>query len=118
MENVTATEGGVPTTRAGGWPVAIEKIKRDPWFGEVSICARGGTVRFAAVKSPRLSGRVKQVDGRRLVEWDNEAADVEPWLDFGSGEHAGTLAMAKVDPDGDFSSDYEDLAFVRVRDCD
>ena len=93
-------------------------IWRDPWFGEVSICARGGTVRFAAVKSPRLSGRVKQVDGRRLVEWDNEAADVEPWLDFGSGEHAGTLAMAKVDPDGDFSSDYEDLAFVRVRDCD
>lgn len=34
MENVTEIEGGVPTTRAGGWPVAIEKIKRDPWFGE------------------------------------------------------------------------------------
>jgi len=34
METVTETEGGVPATRAGGWPVAIEKIKRDPWFGE------------------------------------------------------------------------------------
>ena len=109
------------SSRADVDPAAMRAelgIWRDPWFGEVSICARGGTVRFAAAKSPRLSGRVKQVDGRRLVEWDNEAADVEPWLDFGSGEHAGTLAMAKVDPDGDFSSDYEDLAFVRVRDCD
>jgi hypothetical protein len=34
MDRVTETEGGIPTTRAGGWPVAIEKIKKDPWFGE------------------------------------------------------------------------------------
>jgi len=34
MGNVTETEGGIPTTRAGGWPVAIEKIKQEPWFGE------------------------------------------------------------------------------------
>jgi O-antigen ligase len=34
MDKVTETEGGIPTTRAGGWPVAIEKIKKDPWFGE------------------------------------------------------------------------------------
>ena len=30
---------------------------------------------------------------------------------------ATTLAMSKLDPDADFSSDYEDLAFVRVADC-
>ena len=59
-----------------------------------------------------------QVGERVLVDWDSDAADVEAWLDFGSGERAGMLAMAKVDPDGDFSSDYEDLAFTRVRDCD
>jgi hypothetical protein len=34
METVTDTVGGVPATRTGGWPVAFEKIKRDPWFGE------------------------------------------------------------------------------------
>jgi len=34
METVTETEGGIPATRAEGWPVAFEKIKRDPWFGE------------------------------------------------------------------------------------
>lgn len=93
-------------------------IWRDPWFGEVAICERKGRVRFEAAKSPRLAGKVMVVGTRALVEWDSDAADVEAWLDFGAGERSGTLAMAKVDPDGDFSSDYEDLAFVRVRDCD
>lgn len=34
LQNISATEDGLPTTRAGTWPLAIEKIKRDPWFGE------------------------------------------------------------------------------------
>jgi O-antigen ligase len=34
METVTEMEGGVPTTRSHGWPVAIEKIKQRPWVGE------------------------------------------------------------------------------------
>ena len=28
-----------------------------------------------------------------------------------------TLAMSKVDPDADFSYDYEDLAFERIGKC-
>jgi O-antigen ligase len=34
METVTEMENGIPKTRQEGWPVAIEKIKRHPWFGE------------------------------------------------------------------------------------
>jgi hypothetical protein len=34
MESVTETEGGIPSTRVEGWPVAVEKIKQHPWFGE------------------------------------------------------------------------------------
>lgn len=34
METVTEMEGGIPATRAGGWPVALEKIRQRPWFGE------------------------------------------------------------------------------------
>ena len=93
-------------------------VWRDPWFGEVAICAHDGGVRFEAARSPRLAGKVMVVGTRALVDWDSDAADVEAWLDFGTGERGATLAMAKVDPDGDFSSDYEDLAFVRVRGCD
>lgn len=34
LERVTETQDGLPATRAGTWPLAFEKIKRDPWFGE------------------------------------------------------------------------------------
>ena len=34
LGTVTETKGGVPVTRAETWPIAIEKIKLEPWFGE------------------------------------------------------------------------------------
>jgi CubicO group peptidase (beta-lactamase class C family) len=42
--------------------------------------------------------------------------DEEPWLTFTAGKPV-TLLLAKVDPDGDFSSDYEDLSFTRIGAC-
>lgn len=92
-------------------------IWRDPWFGDVSICARGDDVRFAAAKSPLMAGRLMQVGKRFLVAWDDDRVDAEAWVDF-SDAKAPILTMTKVDPDADFSFDYEDLSFKRERDCD
>ncbi|MBO9663762.1 serine hydrolase domain-containing protein [Dokdonella sp.] len=89
-------------------------VWRDAWFGRVSLCAADGGVRFAAEKSPRMTGKVMRVGARELVQWDDAGVDPEAWLDF---PYAQSMTMAKVDPDGDFSSDYEDLAFVREGDC-
>jgi len=92
---------------------------RDPWFGEISICERDRHVRFDSVKSPLMTGDVMRVGERLLVDWDDVSVDVEPWLDFtpaGSGKSA-TLTLTKSDPEGDFSSDYEDLFFTRVGAC-
>jgi CubicO group peptidase (beta-lactamase class C family) len=95
-------------------------IWRDPWFGQVSICPRDGAVRFSAAKSPLMKGRVMQLDKRYLIDWDDERVDAQAWLDFAeSGKPSKhTMTMAKVDPEADFSFDYEDLAFQRERDCD
>ncbi|WP_246373022.1 serine hydrolase [Marilutibacter spongiae] len=91
---------------------------RDPWFGEVSVCTVGDGVRFRSVMSPLLSGRVMRVGERALVDWDDDTVDLEAWMDF-HDEGAGTrMTMAKLDPDGDFSSDYEDLDFRRIGDCE
>ncbi|QNK03279.1 serine hydrolase domain-containing protein [Dyella telluris] len=89
-------------------------VWRDPWFGEARLCAQGDTVRFASVKSPRLSGQVMRVGDRYLVQWDND--EVEAWLRL-PAQPGGAMHMAKVDPDADFSSDYEDLAFNREHAC-
>ena len=95
-------------------------IWRDPWFGEVSLCERAGAIRFVAAKSPLLSGNVMRVGTRTLVAWDADSVDAEPWLTFAAPQarQPAALTLAKVDPDADFSFDYEDLAFTRVRGCD
>ncbi|MGQ4659704.1 serine hydrolase [Lysobacter sp. F6437] len=89
----------------------------DPWFGEISICRGDGGVRFTSAKSPRLRGQVMVVGERLLVDWDGPGLD-EAWLDFAAPGVSPALAMAKVDPNADFSSDYEDLAFERTGNCD
>lgn len=92
---------------------------RDPWLGEVDLCPAGKSVVFSARKSPKMRGEVKQVGQRWLVEWEEGGPDVEAWLDFSSPADGRRIAlkMSKVDPEGDFSNDFEDLAFERIGAC-
>lgn len=90
---------------------------RDPWFGEVRICAAGEGVEWRSLKSPKMHGRIGRLNGRYLLVWDDEAVDENAWLDFAKQDDARTLRMAKLDPQGDFSSDYEDLMLTRIGDC-
>ena len=122
-EPVTAEQSAPDTSTR--LPVMPERMRlqtgiwRDPWFGEVSICAEEDRVRFSAAKSPRLKGMIMQVDDRYLVDWDDDSVDAEAWIDFVSNsDGSGLLRMEKVDPQADFSFDYQDLSFTRVRDCE
>jgi hypothetical protein len=91
---------------------------RDPWFGDITLCPRDGKLHFAAAKSPTLAGTVMRLGARYLVHW-NDSANLDAWLDFhaATGDQPITLRMAKLDPLGDFSSDYEDLDFRRIGSC-
>ncbi len=90
---------------------------RDPWFGDISLCPRDGEMHFAAAKSPTLAGTVMRLGDRYLVHWDD--GELDAWLDFhaAAASQPITLRMAKLDPQGDFSSDYEDLDFQRIGTC-
>jgi hypothetical protein len=57
---------------------------------------------------------------RYLVDWDRDSVDAEAWLDFhkNAPSQPARLTLAKVDPEADFSYDYEDLAFERIRGCE
>jgi len=91
---------------------------RDPWFGSVDVCPRGDALIFASERSPKLHGDVLVVDDRLQVRWREADVDVDAWLIASPQRGSATaLHMAKVDPDGDFSYDFEDLAFVREGDC-
>ncbi|MFT4198182.1 MAG: serine hydrolase domain-containing protein [Pseudoxanthomonas sp.] len=94
-------------------------VYRDPWFGQVAVCAAGDRVAVHARKSPRLAGTLMRVGARRLIAWDG-GDEAEAWADFAPA-HAGapaSLRLALVDPDADFSYDYQDLHFTRTGNCD
>ncbi|HEY4143659.1 serine hydrolase [Pinirhizobacter sp.] len=103
---------------AGAELAAWTGVYRDPWFGEMSLCPRDGQVHFAAAKSPGMAGTVMHAGTRYLVHWDH-SGELDAWLNFHAAQGAQpiTLTMAKTDPQGDFSSDYEDLHFSRISAC-
>lgn len=108
------------SARAAAAPADLRErlgLYRDPWFGEVALCARGGEVEFASRKSPLLAGKIVRVGPRWLIDWDAAEVDAEAWIDFSGAAAQAAFVMSKVDPDADFSYDYEDLAFARVGDC-
>ncbi len=117
-DGAAAAPAAMPRNASADDPRLRPGIYRDPWFGEAAVCVEGGVVRFRAAKSPKLTGTVLRMDGRLVVDWDDADVDTEAVLAFAEpAAGAATLAMSKLDPDADFSSDYEDLAFVRVADC-
>jgi CubicO group peptidase (beta-lactamase class C family) len=119
----TANKPALPDVTARK-PVTATQLRewlgtwRDPWFGDVRLCAAGDGVGWRSLKSPKMHGKVSELGGRYLLRWDDVAVDENAWLDFSSAGDARQLRMAKLNPDGDFSSDYEHLAFTRVGGCD
>lgn len=105
-------------------PVAAPEMRqwlgtwRDPWFGDVRVCAVGDGVEWRSLKSPKMHGKIGALDGRHVLHWGDIAVDEHAWLDFSGSGDARQLRMAKLNPDGDFSSDYEHLAFAWVGRCD
>ena len=92
-------------------------VWHDPWFGRVTICEHEGALRLSSDKSPLMRGRLMALGKRWFVDWDDDG--IEPaWLSFDEAQGRRSLRWAKVDPDADFSFDYEDLAFERIGDCD
>lgn len=90
---------------------------QDPWFGRVRICRDDDRVQFHSLKSPLLAGTVVVSRDKTLVDWTDKSVDAESWLTFDTSSGEPTLTMMKVDPDADFSFDFEDLQFTRVGGC-
>ena len=120
-----AAQGSAPPVPAPvRTAVAASEIQRllgiyvDPWFGTVTLCPRGSGVHFQSVKSPLMSGTVMREGSRLVVDWNGDAVDTDAFLQFSeAGKAVAGMTLSKVDPDADFSTDFEDLAFTRSGRC-
>lgn len=88
----------------------------DPWLGPASLCPGKDGLRFSVDKSPALQAAVLKLQGRWLLRWDTLGDEAQAWLQPGEGP-VPTLDLRAIDPDIDFSYDFQDLHFTRTGDC-
>ncbi|WP_298116802.1 serine hydrolase [Flavobacterium sp.] len=91
---------------------------KDNWFGEVTITEKKGKLYFASTRSKRLVGEIFYYkDNSFAVKWNIRSFHADAFINFDVNEN-GTINHFKMDaisPMTDFSYDFQDLDFERVK---
>jgi CubicO group peptidase (beta-lactamase class C family) len=90
----------------------------DPWFGDVIISMKNGKLWFDSKNSPRLTGEMLVYKGNTfIVKWNDRSMDADAYvmfdLDYEGKPNA--IKMKPISPLTDFSFDFQDLNFKRVK---
>ena len=90
----------------------------DKWFGDVIISNKNGKTRFDSKRSPRLTGEMIYYKANTfVVKWDDRSFDADAFLQFSLDNtgKANAIKMDAISPLTDFSFDFQDLDFSRVK---
>ena len=93
-------------------------IYRDKWFGKVEIYLQDGKPWFRSFRSPQLTGPMYHYKANSFaIKWENRELDADAFAIFSLDEEglARQITMKGVSPDIDFSYDFQDLFFERVK---
>ena len=91
---------------------------RDIWFGDIVISIKDGKLFFASQRSPRISGEMFFYKGNTFVaKWTDRSLDADAFIMFGLDYEGipATIKMNPISPLTDFSYDFQDLDFKRVK---
>lgn len=90
----------------------------DAWLGEITISSKGGKLRFDSKRSPGLTGEMMPYKANAyVVKWDDRSMDADAFVNFTldvEGKASG-FTMRAISPLTDFSYDFHDLDFHRLR---
>ena len=90
----------------------------DNWFGQIELSIKKGKLFFKSVRSPQLAGEVFfYKDSTFAVKWDKRSFNADAFLLFEMDEKGKSkgLKMKPISDLTDFSYDFQDLDFIRVR---
>ena len=91
---------------------------QDPWFGDVVISQQNKNLHFKAVKLSDLTGTMTFYKGTTYaVRWNDPSLKADAFVTFSldiEGKANG-FTMSPISPLTDFSYDYQDLDFKRVK---
>ena len=92
---------------------------RDPWFGDVSITEQNGGLYYTSKNSPKLQGKMFYYKGNTfIVKWNERSLEADAFVTFTLNHDAKPIGykMEAISPLTDFSFDFQDLDFSRVKD--
>lgn len=101
--------------------VSIENyvgVYEDLWFGKAEVYLVDGQPWFRSYRSPQLTGPMYHYKANAFaVKWENRELDADAFTIFSMDEEgvAQTITMKGVSPDIDFSFDFHDLLFERLK---
>lgn len=93
-------------------------VYQDPWFGKVEIKSKNGNLWFESKRSPQLRGNLHWYKGSSYaVKWLNRSMDADAFVNFNLDEdgNATGIKMKAISPLTDFSFDFQDLDFVKLK---
>ena len=91
---------------------------KDNWFGEVTIYEQKGKWYFTSKRSKRLVGEIFwQKDHSFVVKWNVRSfnADAHIFFDVDAEGKVNHFKMKAISPMTDFSYDFHDLDFYRLK---
>jgi CubicO group peptidase (beta-lactamase class C family) len=90
----------------------------DNWFGQIELSEKKGKLFFKSIRSPQLYGEVYfYKDNTFVVKWNNRFFNADAFL-FIEKDETGKSIEIKMKPIShltDFSYDFQDLNFVRIK---
>jgi CubicO group peptidase (beta-lactamase class C family) len=90
---------------------------KDNWFGEIALYENKGKWYIRSIRSPQLTGEVFfYKDQTFAVKWNNRSFLADAFLTFSADNEK--ITMKPISPLTDFSYDFQDLDFSRVRTAD
>ena len=90
----------------------------DKWFGDVVISTRKGKLWFESKRSYLLNGEIIPYKGNIfIVKWGERSFDADAFVKFtlDNNGRADGMKMNAISPLTDFSFDFQDLDFIRVK---
>ncbi|SRX52455.1 serine hydrolase [Aequorivita sp. CIP111184] len=91
---------------------------KDVWFGKVAISNPNGSLHFKAEKSPDLTGTMTFYKGTTyVVRWNDTSLKADAFVNFNLNTEgkAESFTMSPISPLTDFSYDFQDLEFRKVK---
>ena len=93
-------------------------VYMDPWFGKIIIHENEGQLWFTSLRSPKLTGPMYHYKANAFaIRWEDRELDADAFAIFSLNEEgkAINISMKGIAPDIDFSYDFHDLDFKRIK---